>query len=184
MNFIKKHKLGLIIAGIILALLLLTGSIFVGKYNTIISLEEQVNESYSNIEVQEKRRADLIPNFVDTVQDYKDFEKETLKEITEARSQAEKGNVEQAEKTLNMIVEKYPDLKSSDLYKNLQIELSTTENMIKDYREDYNKQVKSYTKKTRSFPTNVILNIMGYEVQDFKYTEFDASSDAPTDIFK
>ena len=83
-----------------------------------------------------------------------------------------------------MVVEKYPELKASELYKNLQIELSTTENMIKDYREDYNKQVKSYIKKTRSFPTNIILNMMGYDVKEFKYTEFSASEDAPTNLFK
>lgn len=184
MKFLEKHKLGLIIVGIVLAVCLFFVSFLAGSYNNIISLEEQVNESYSNIEVQEKRRADLIPNFVDSVQDYKNFEKETLQQITEARSQAQSGNVDQAEKTINMVVEKYPDLKSSELYKNLQIELSTTENLIKDYREDYNKQVKSYIKKTRSFPTNIILGIMGYETEDFQYTEFNASENAPTNLFE
>lgn len=75
-------------------------------------------------------------------------------------------------------------MKASELYKNLQIELSTTENMIKDYREDYNKQVKSYIKKTRSFPTNIVLNLMGYETKDFKYLKYDTSADAPTNLFK
>ena len=75
MKFLEKHKLGLIITGIVLAVCLFFVSFLAGSYNNIISLEEQVNESYSNIEVQEKRRADLIPNFVDSVQDYKDFEK-------------------------------------------------------------------------------------------------------------
>lgn len=98
MKFLEKHKLGLIIAGIVLAVCLFLVSFLAGSYNNIVSLEEQVNESYSNIEVQEKRRADLIPNFVDSVQDYKDFEKGTLQQITEARSQAQSGNVDQAEK--------------------------------------------------------------------------------------
>ena len=179
----KDYKIILIVLGIMIGCAIFGTALFTGKYNTVVSLEEQVNESYSNIEIQEKRRADLIPNYVDSIKDYKKFEQETLTQVIEARSQAQSGNVEQAQKTLSVVVEQYPELKASSLYKNLQIELSTTENMIKDYREDYNKQVKSYIKKTRSFPTNIVLKIMGYEVKDFKYLEFNASSDAPTDLF-
>lgn len=180
----KDYKIILIVVGIVIGCIVFGTSLFMGKYNTVVSLEEQVNESYSNIEIQEKRRADLIPNYVDSIKDYKNFEKETLTQVIEARSQAESGNVEQAQKTLSVVVEQYPELKASELYKNLQIELSTTENMIKDYREDYNKQVKSYIKKTRSFPTNIVLNLMGYETKDFKYLKYDTSADAPTNLFK
>lgn len=180
----KDYKIILIVVGIVIGCIVFGTSLFMGKYNTVVSLEEQVNESYSNIEIQEKRRADLIPNYVDSIKDYKNFEQETLTQVIEARSQAESGNVEQAQKTLSVVVEQYPELKASELYKNLQIELSTTENMIKDYREDYNKQVKSYIKKTRSFPTNIVLNLMGYETKDFKYLTYDTSADAPTNLFK
>lgn len=180
----KDYKIILIVVGIVIGCIVFGTSLFMGKYNTVVSLEEQVNESYSNIEIQEKRRADLIPNYVDSIKDYKNFEQETLTQVIEERSQAESGNVEQAQKTLSVVVEQYPELKASELYKNLQIELSTTENMIKDYREDYNKQVKSYIKKTRSFPTNIVLNLMGYETKDFKYLKYDTSADAPTNLFK
>lgn len=180
----KDYKIILIVVGIVIGCIVFGTSLFMGKYNTVVSLEEQVNESYSNIEIQEKRRADLILNYVDSIKDYKNFEQETLTQVIEAHSQAESGNVEQAQKTLSVVVEQYPELKASELYKNLQIELSTTENMIKDYREDYNKQVKSYIKKTRSFPTNIVLNLMGYETKDFKYLKYDTSADAPTNLFK
>lgn len=184
MNLSKNTKLALIFVGIFLSFVLLIGSVFISKYNTIVSLEEQVNESYSNIEIQEKRRKDLIPNFVDSIKDYKEFEKDTLSQIVEARSQSQNGNVEQAEKTISMVVEQYPQLKSSELYKQYQIELSTTENLIKDYREAYNKQVKSYIKSTRKFPNNIILNIMGYELKDYEYLEYNASQDAQTNLFE
>lgn len=94
----KDYKIILIVVGIVIGCIVFGTSLFMGKYNTVVSLEEQVNESYSNIEIQEKRRADLIPNYVDSIKDYKNFEQETLTQVIEARSQAESGNVEQAQK--------------------------------------------------------------------------------------
>ncbi|MFQ7564332.1 MAG: LemA family protein, partial [Clostridium perfringens] len=88
MEKLQKNKLNLIILGIVLAFVLLISMIFVSNYNSVVRLEEEINESSGNIEVSQKRRMDLIPNYVDSVQDYKKFEKETLEEITKARSQA------------------------------------------------------------------------------------------------
>ena len=101
----KDYKIILIVLGIVIGFVIFGTALFMGKYNTVVSLEEQVNESYSNIEIQEKRRADLIPNYVDSIKDYKNFEQETLTQVIEARSQAENGNVEQAQKTLSKLRE-------------------------------------------------------------------------------
>ena len=93
-KFLQKNKLILIIIGIALAFILMISLVFASQYNSVVRLEEEINESVGNIEVSQKRRMDLIPNYVDSVQDYKDFEQETLEEITKARSQASNGNVE------------------------------------------------------------------------------------------
>lgn len=162
MEKLKKIKLIIIILGIVLAFVLLISMIFISNYNSVVRLEEEINESAGNIEVSQKRRMDLIPNYVDSIQDYKKFEKETLEEITKARSQSDNGNVEGAAKTLSVVVEKYPDLKSSELYKNLQFELATTENDIASYRRAYNADVKDYNKKIKSFPTDRSFNIWKY----------------------
>ena len=184
-KFIQNNKFNLIILGIVLAFILLLSCVLISNYNSVIKLEEEINESIGNIEVSQKRRMDLIPNYVDSVQDYKNFEKETLQEITKARSQASDGNVKEAEKTLSVVVEKYPDLKSSDLYKNLQYELATTENDIASYRKIYNEDVKEYNRKIKSFPTNIILNIIGYENKEFEFTKYENNSaDPPTNLFE
>ena len=185
MEKLQKIKLIIIILGIVLAFVLLISMIFISNYNSVVRLEEEINESAGNIEVSQKRRMDLIPNYVDSVQDYKKFEKETLEEITKARSQSDNGNVEGAAKTLSVVVEKYPDLKSSELYKNLQFELATTENDIASYRRAYNADVKDYNKKIKSFPTNVILDIMGYESKDFEFTKYENNAiDSPDNLFE
>ena len=184
-RILKENKLTLIIISIVLAFILMVSLIFASQYNSVIRLEEEINESVGNIEVSQKRRMDLIPNYVDSVQDYKNFEKETLEEITKARSQANNGNIDEAVKTLNIVVEQYPDLKSSELYKNLQLELATTENDIANYRRIYNADVKKYNKKCKSFPTNIILNVMGYEQKEFEFTKYENSStDSPTNLFE
>lgn len=184
-KFIQKNKFNLIILGIVLAFILLLSCVFISNYNSVIKLEEEINESIGNIEVSQKRRIDLIPNYVESIQDYKKFEKETLQEITKARSQASDGNVKEAEKTLSVVVEKYPDLKSNALYKNLQYELATTENDIASYRKIYNEDVKEYNRKTKSFPTNIILNITGYKNKKFEFTKYENNStDSPTNLFE
>ena len=169
-----------------LAFVLLISMIFISNYNSVVRLEEEINESAGNIEVSQKRRMDLIPNYVDSIQDYKKFEKETLEEITKARSQSDNGNVEGAAKTLSVVVEKYPDLKSSELYKNLQFELATTENDIAKFIEELIMLMSKITiKKIKSFPTNVILNIMGYESKDFEFTKYENNAiDSPGNLFE
>lgn len=177
-------KIKLIILGIAIAIILMIVGIFVGINNTAIHLEEQIKESKSSINIQEKRREDLIYNLVDTVESYNKYEQDTMTKIIEARQKASNGQVEEAQVLISAIVEQYPELKSNENYKTLMTELSVTENIIAEHRNNYNIQVKQYNKHIRSFPNSAILNIMGYEKLDNTYLEYDTSEDAPRNLFK
>lgn len=176
-------KKTLIIIGIVLSIFLMIGIKFATTSNRVVTLEEQIKESNSAIKVQEKRRVDLIINLVDTVKSYNKYEQETLTNIVEARSKALDGKVEEAEELINVVVEKYPELKSNENYKQVMTEMSVTENLIAEYRENYNDQVKSYNKYVRKFPNNIILGMMGYEKVKYTYLDYNVSQDAPTNLW-
>lgn len=176
----KKFLIGL---GIILGIVLIIAGDFIGTNNAVINLEEQIKESSSSIKIQEKRREDLIFNLVDTIQSYNKYEQDTITKIIEARSNANNGNVEEAETLINAVVEKYPELKSNENYKTLMTELAITENLIAEHRNNYNIQVKQYNKHIKKFPNSMILNIMGYEKLDNTYLEYEVSENAPKDLF-
>ena len=176
----KKFLIGI---GIIIAIILMIVGMFVGTNNTAINLEEQIKESKSSINIQEKRREDLIYNLVDTVESYNKYEQDTMTRIIEARTQASNGNVEEAEILINAVAEQYPELKSNENYKTLMTELAVTENLIAEHRNNYNIQVKNYNKHIKAFPNNIILNIMGYEKMESTYLEYEASEDAPRNLF-
>ncbi len=173
----------LIIFGIVLSIILFTIICFATTNNYVIVLEEQIKESESSIKIQEKRRIDLILNLVDTVKSYNKYEQDTLSKIVEARSKATDGQAEEAEKLINLVVEQYPELKSNENYKQVMIEMSLTENLIAEHRNNYNEQIKSYNKYVKKFPNNLILSIMGYEKQNYKYLDYEVSEDAPTDLW-
>lgn len=177
-------KIYLIIAGIILVLILLLIGIFASTNNKAISLEEQIGGASASIEVQEKRRVDLIYNLVDTVKEYAKYESATLEKIIETRKQAASGDVEDAKLSITAVAEQYPDLKASENYKQLMTELALTENMIAEQRNNYNMQIKAYNKFTRKFPSSAILALMGYEKIEFSYTEYSAPQDAPQNLFE
>lgn len=174
----------LIILGIILSVILMIAGMFASTSNKAINLEEQIKESYSSIKIQEKRREDLIVNLVDTVKDYNNYEQDTMTKIIEARSKATNGQVEEAEKVINMVAEQYPELKSNENYKSLMTELSVTENIIAEHRNNYNIQVKNYSKHVRTFPANMILNMMGYEKIENTYLNYNVSEDSPKNLFE
>ena len=176
----KKILIGL---GIILGIVLIIAGDFIGTNNYAINLEEQIKESGSSIKIQEKRREDLIFNLVDTIQSYNKYEQDTITKIIEARSNANNGNVEEAETLINAVVEKYPELKSNENYKTLMTELAITENLIAEHRNNYNIQVKQYNKHIKKFPNSMILNIMGYEKLDNTYLEYEVSENAPKNLF-
>ncbi len=178
-----KNKTAWIVVGIVLAIILLIGGLFISSNNKAIFLEEQINAAQADINVAEKRRYDLVFNLVDAVQSYQDYEGETMESIVSARNSMEHGDVEGAQIEITAVAEAYPELKANENYKQLMNELTLTENQIAQYRNNYNEQVRSYNKMVRSFPNNIILNILGYEAIDTTYTEYDAPVDAPQDLF-
>lgn len=179
----KNYKMPLIIASVVVAVGLMFAGMFVSTNNKAINLEEQIHEASASIEVQEKRRIDLVYNLVDTVQAYADHEKSTLQAVTEARANVKGGNIEEAQMVLQAVGEAYPELKSNENYKQLMTELSLTENMIAEHRNNLNMQIKSYKKFCRKFPNSFILNVLGYEVVEATYTEYNAPADAPQNLF-
>lgn len=179
----KKLFTILITLGILLGVFIVAFTMVISVQNKAINLEEQILQGGSAIEVQEKRRVDLIHNLVDTVQSYDKHEKETLTELTEARSQASNGNIEEARLAIQAVAEAYPDLKSIENYQTLMTELSTTENLIAEYRNSYNIQIRAYNKHIRRFPNSFILGLIGYQEIDSTYLEYDAPSDAPANLF-
>jgi LemA protein len=184
MNYLThKYAKPAIIMGIIVAILLVFIPIFSGTYNRVVTLEENVNTSVSNISKEEQRRVDLFNNLVDAVENARDFEKSTQIQIAEARSQANQGNVEEAMLTIAAVVEAYPEIKSIALYDKAMTEFSVTENRLAGYREQYNTDVRSYNRKVRSFPSNLVLAVMGYDKQDFKYLDFEVNNAEARNLF-
>lgn len=152
-----------------------------GAQNKAFSLEEQVNTAMSDIKVQEKRRVDLVYNLADCLMQYDKHEAETLKAVVEGRGSA--GDIENVTTAITAVSEAYPELKSNENYKELMNELAMTENLIAEYRSNYNKQVKAYNRYVRKFPTRLFLDMCGYEAPEFEYLDYDAPVDAPQDLF-
>lgn len=175
-----KKLVGIVLVGVISVGVM--GTFMVqGVQNNAISLEEQVNTATSDIKVQEKRRVDLVYNLVDTVKQYDKHEAETLKAVVEGRSSS--GNIEDVNTLISAVTEAYPELKSNENYKQLMTELSMTENLIAEYRSNYNKQVKEYNRYVRKFPNSSFLGLLGYEMQTYTYLDYNAPSDAPQNLF-
>ena len=178
----KNWKIMLIAAAGILAVILLGVFVVQSSQNKAISLEEQVSSADSDIKVQEKRRVDLVMNLVGCVKQYDKHEAETLKLVVEGRGKT--GDIENVTTAITAVSEAYPELKSDSNYKEIMNELSITENLIAEYRSNYNKQIKEYNRYVRKFPTRLFLSLLGYETQDYTYLDYDAPVDAPQDLFK
>lgn len=177
-------KLILIIAAIVISVFLVFTFAFQGVQNKAISYEEQITTAQSEIKVQEKRRADLIPNLVDCVKQYDKHEYETLKSVVESRGVDSDDSVSDIRTMIAAVAEAYPQLQSSSNYKQLMNELSTTENLIANVRSNYNTWVNDYNSYVRHFPNSQILSLLGYNVVDFQKANFDVSDDAPTNLFE
>lgn len=174
-------KLPLIIGAGVIAIILLCVFGIQSSQNKAIALEEQVNTAASDINVQEKRRVDLVYNLADAVMQYDEHEAETLKAIAEGRGST--GSIENVTTAITAVAEAYPELKSNENYKTLMNELSMTENLIAEYRSNYNKSIKEYNRYVRKFPTRIFLNMLGYEVMEYEYLNYNVSSDAPQNLF-
>lgn len=178
------NKRAWIIIGIVVAVLLMIVGIFATTNNRAISLEEQILSADSDIQVQEKRRTDLIYNLVDCVKEYDKHEAETLLAVVDARKDGGDVDIEEVTTQISVVAEAYPELKSSDNYKELMNELAITENKIAEYRNSYNNQIRAYNKYVRKFPHKQILGMMGYEIIEYKYLEYsDSDRQSVTNLF-
>lgn len=161
---------------IIIAVIVIIVLFFIFSYNSLVKYRNWVQESFSQIDVQLKRRHDLIPNLVETVKGYAKHEKETLSQVIEARNRLVSGTpqqrieadnqIEGALKSIFALAESYPDLKANQNFLSLQEELATTENKVAYSRQLYNKTVKDYNIKRESFPTNLIAGMFGFRREE------------------
>ncbi|MDY6911346.1 MAG: LemA family protein [Chloroflexota bacterium] len=181
------------IAGIVIGVIVLILVIgFIATYNGLVKLRNQMKNAWAQIDVQLKRRHDLIPNLVETVKGYTTHERETLESVTSARNLAQGavgqgvGAQSKAEAELSgalsrllAVVENYPDLKANQNYLALQEELSSTENKIAFSRQFYNDSVLGYNNKTQMFPSNIIAGMFGFREGEFFEVEAAAEREVP-----
>ena len=175
---------GAIVAIVIVVVIVLLVALFAGIYNGLVKLNERVNEAWSDITVQMKYRADLIPNVVETVKGYAKHEKETFKMVTDARTAAMGAKtVKQAAEAENAmqgalskifaIAEAYPELKANENFQQLQTQLQDTEDKIQAARRFYNAGAKDLNTRIKTFPVNIVNNMVGhFKTRDyFEVTE-------------
>lgn len=173
--------------GIIILLVI----IVVVMYNGLVQLKVRSEEAWSDIDVQLKRRYDLIPNLIETVKGYAKHEKELFERVTEARANAisakggaaEKAGAENvltdALKSVFAVAENYPELKASDNFAKLQDELTDTENKIESSRRFYNANVRDLNTKIQIFPSNLIANVFGFKMRELFEIEEVTQREAP-----
>lgn len=194
----KKGR-GILVLVIIAIVLVIWG---VGKYNSLVSLKQGVEKAWANVEAQYQRRADLIPNLVNTVKGYAAHESETFQAVTEARTKAtqtqiniengegltpeaiEKYQAAQNELTgalgrLIAVAENYPELKADGLFQDLQSQLEATENRVNIARQDFNKTAQDFNTKALKFPTNIVAKLFGFNTTAYFKAE-EGTEKAPT----
>lgn len=185
-----------LIPGIIIGVIAVIGLAVLGSYNGLVAQRETVTTKFGNLQSQYQRRADLIPNLVNTVKGAADFEKSTITEVTEARAKATsisidasnatpeqiqayqnaQGEVSTALSRLLAVTENYPQLRATDNFKDLQVQLEGTENRITTARNDYNEAARPYNTKLQTFPTNLIAGTFNFEKKPY----FEADKGAET----
>jgi LemA protein len=192
-------KKGLIIIGILAVLAFIVYGFFAGRYNTMVELQEAIPKEWAQVETQYQRRADLIPNLVNTVKGYADFEQETLTRVIEARASATQVKIDPANITpealqrfqqaqngvssalgrLLVTVENYPNLKANQNFLDLQAQLEGTENRIAVARTRFNEVVQPYNVYIRRFPNNMLANMYGFTQKGY-FEAAEGSEKAPT----
>lgn len=184
--FEKVSKTAIII-GVVIVLVLAVIGWGISGYNSMVAGQEQVRQAWSQVENQYQRRADLIPNLVNTVKGYAQHEQGTLTAVIEARSKAmsttvsfdeltsdsfakyqeAQGELTQALGRLMVLTENYPDLKANENFRDLQSQLEGTENRISTERRRYNETVEQYNVSIRRFPTSILASMFGFEKMDY-----------------
>lgn len=189
-----------LVPGIIIGALVLLAIIILGGYNSLVGQREAVNKSFANLQSQYQRRADLVPNLVNTVKGAANFEQETLTQVTEARAKAtsttidpskatpeqlaqyqqSQGELSQALGRLLAVTENYPELKAVAGFQDLQVQLEGTENRIAVARNDFNQSASGYNANIQKFPTNITAGLFGFD--KFPYFEADEGADTAPDV--
>jgi LemA protein len=177
-----------IIVGVLVVLLIM----FLTIYNGLVRRRNQVKNSWAQIDVQLKRRHDLIPNLVETAKGYMKHERETLEAVTNARNLAQQvssagagerakaeGELSSVLSRLLAVVENYPDLKANQNFLALQEELASTENKISFSRQYYNDSVLKYNNQTQMFPSNIVASMTGFKASEFFEVTLAAEREAP-----
>ena len=182
-----------VIAVVVVVLIIIFGA---AMYNSLVRLNQQSSEAWSDIKVQLKRRYDLIPNLVSTVKGYAKHESTVFKEVTDARTKAmgatgiaetakADGDFQKTMKSLFAVAEAYPDLKASANFQKLQDEITDTEDKIQAARRFYNGVVRDFNSKRKTFPTNIFANMLGFKDDKEFYAVDEAESkaiEAPVDV--
>ncbi len=177
---------GLVAGGIIVGAILIYA---VMMYNGLIRLRKNIDEAWSNIEVLLKQRSDELPKLIDTAQEYMDYERDVLQDVTEARTEVQQANspgeAADANEALRgalgeffAVAEDYPELKANTNFQQLQDRISSIEEQIADRREFYNDSVNTYNIRIDQIPYNIMANLMGYTEKDL----FEASEEAKQDV--
>ncbi len=177
---------------IILGIIVVIPLFFWATYNGLVRLRNQVKNAWAQIDVQLKRRYDLIPNLMETVKGYMKHERETLEAVTNARNLAQQtssagagerakaeGELSSALSRLLAVVENYPDLKANQNFLALQEELTSTENKISFSRQYYNDSVLRYNNQTQVFPSNIIAGMTGFKASEFFEVTLAVEKEAP-----
>lgn len=195
----KRGCLIWLIVGVILALIVI-GFISWGTkvYNNMVSMQEGVTSQWGNVETQYQRRADLIPNFVNTVKGAANFEQETLTQVIEARAKATQvtldptnmtaenmqqfqqvqGELSSALSRLMVVVEKYPELKATQNFRDLQVELEGTENRISVERRKFNEVAKTFNTYIKQFPQTILAGMFGFTERPY-FESMEGAEKAP-----
>jgi len=180
----------MVIVIIIIALLLLAGLIYVLVRNSLVSLNQRVDESWSGIDVQLKRRHDLVPNLVETVKGYASHESSTFEKVTQARAAAmQASGPEEAGKAegqltaalggLRVVAEQYPQLRATENFQQLQRQLSELEDEIQASRRIYNSNVQQFNTRIQQFPSSIVANQMHYTPKEYFSIEEPSEREAP-----
>jgi len=175
---------------VLIVIIAVVALFLISIYNSLVKLRNQVKNAWSQIDVQLKRRHDLIPNLIETVKGYMTHERDTLENITKARSQAvaaegvgdkakAEGELTSALGKFNLVVENYPDLKANQNFLSLQEELTSTENKISFSRQNYNDQVLFYNNKIQMFPSNIVPGMFQFNVEEFFEIEDEKEKEVP-----
>ena len=189
---------------IVIGLILLLGGCGCTGYNNMISLDQNVKKVWGNVQSEYQRRSDLVPNLVNTVKGVADFEKSTLTDVTNARAKATQMTIDPANLTpeniakfqeaqgqlsgalsrLLVSMEKYPELKATENFSNLQIQLEGTENRIKTARNDYNAAVQDYNTSVKRFPNNLLAGMFGFSEKGYFAADAGAEKAPSVDFTK